>query len=195
MITIDIWTDGACKGNPGPGGFAYKILYGGYTFVYAEGNLSTTNNRMEVNAVLTAFRALQGIEIDNKLEYTFNVYSDSKYVTDAINKNWLFNWFRKDFYNVKNSDIWVQFYNAVTPLMLMSNVTVNFIWVKGHDGNPDNEFVDKLASNSCGYEGILANYGIPTQTEDDTKSKLNEKDLQKACKAICNAATKSRVNM
>lgn len=189
MITIDIWTDGACKGNPGPGGFAYKISYNDYEFVYTEGVLSTTNNRMEVSAVITAFMALQGIEIDNKLQYTINVHSDSKYVTDAINKNWLFNWYRKDFFNVKNSDLWTLFYKAVSPLMLMNNVTVNFIWVKGHNGDINNEFVDQQASGACGYEGIMINYG------KHLNGLNNEKNIQKTCKAVCTSASKSRVNM
>lgn len=157
-VVINIFTDGACKGNPGDGGFAYLIKMNNVVYKYAQGELATTNNRMELSAVLFAFNAIKNIEIDSKLQYEINICSDSKYVTDAINKNWLFNWVRKGFLNVKNTDLWSQVYLLISPLMLQSNMKVNFIWVKGHNGNYYNEIVDKLASQACGKQGVTLNY-------------------------------------
>ena len=155
---INLYTDGACKNNPGNGGFAYMLEYNNTVYKYAQGELSTTNNRMELTAVLYAFYIINSIEIDSKLNYTINVYSDSRYVIDAFNKNWLFNWVRKGFLNVKNTDLWQQLYNLVSPLMLMNNVQVNFIWVKGHHTNVNNNIVDRMAQEACGKQGITMNY-------------------------------------
>lgn len=157
-VIIDIYTDGASKGNPGNGGFGYVIRMNDVIYKYAQGELNTTNNRMELGAVIAAFNAIKVIEIDNKLQYVINLYSDSKYVTEAINKNWLFNWVRRGFMNVKNTELWSQLYLLISPLMLQTNVKVNFIWVKGHNGNYYNEIVDKLASESCGKQGVTLNY-------------------------------------
>lgn len=157
-VTIDIYTDGASKGNPGNGGFAYILKMCNTIYKYAQGELTTTNNRMELSAVVSAFNAIKSIEIDSKLQYVVNLYSDSKYVTEAINKNWLFNWVRRGFLNVKNTELWSELYLLISPLMLQSNVKVNFIWIKGHSGNYYNEIVDKLASNACGKQGVTLNY-------------------------------------
>lgn len=158
IVVIDIWTDGASKGNPGNGGFAYILKMNDVIYKYAQGELNTTNNRMELSAALAAFTTIKNIEIDSKLQYEINLYSDSKYVTDSINKNWLFNWVRRGFLNVKNTDLWGQLFMLVSPLMLLNNVKVNFVWVKGHNGNYYNEAVDKLASQACGKQGVVLNY-------------------------------------
>lgn len=167
-LVIDIYTDGACKGNPGDGGFAYLIKMDRTIYKYAQGELATTNNRMELSAAMCAFNAVKNIEFDSKIQYEINVYSDSRYVTDAINKNWLYNWVRRDFRNVKNTDLWSQMYMLVSPIMLQSNVSVNFNWVKGHSGDYYNEIVDKLASQACGKQGITLNYyyTVPDVHED-----------------------------
>lgn len=157
-IAIDIYTDGSSKGNPGNGGFAYVIRMNGIIYKFAQGEFTTTNNRMELSAAIAALNAIKTIEIDNKLEYIINIYSDSKYVTEAVNKNWLFNWVRKGFLNVKNSDLWSQFFLLISPLMLQSNVKMNFIWIKGHSGIVYNEMVDALAKQACGKQGIIMNY-------------------------------------
>lgn len=162
IVKVDIYTDGSCLGNPGNGGFAYIIFFGDISFYYSYGQLDTTNNRMELSALLYALKSISTIEIDPKLTYEINVYSDSKYVTDAVNKNWLFNWVRKGFLNVKNTDLWSQVYYLLSPLMLMNNVTVNFNWVKGHSGNENNERVDKMARQCCGMQGIVSNYEYRT---------------------------------
>ena len=170
-VTIDIYTDGASKGNPGNGGFGYVIQMGGYVYKYAQGEINTTNNRMELSAVVAAFNVIKSIEIDNKLQYEIRLYSDSKYVTEAINKNWLFNWVRRGFLNVKNTDLWSQLYLLISPLMLQSNVNVRFEWVKGHAGNYYNEIVDKLASQACGKQGITLNYYYQIGKEDTNHDK------------------------
>jgi ribonuclease HI len=158
QVVIDIFTDGSSKGNPGNGGFAYIIRTNGVTYKFAQGELTTTNNRMELSAAIASLNAIKSIEIDSDLQYTINIYSDSKYVTEAVNKNWLFNWVRRGFLNVKNSDLWSQFFLLISPLMLQSNVTMNFIWIKGHSGIQYNEMVDKLAKSACGKQGIVMNY-------------------------------------
>lgn len=157
-VKIDIYTDGSCLGNPGNGGCAYIIYFEKTSYHYACGQLNTTNNRMELSALLSALTTISTIEIDPKLTYDISVYSDSKYVLDAINKNWLFNWVRKGFRNVKNTDLWSQTYNVLAPLMLMSNINITFNWVKGHSGNESNELVDEMAKQCCGVQGIVTNY-------------------------------------
>jgi|WetSurMetagenome_2_1015567.scaffolds.fasta_scaffold00277_11 ribonuclease HI len=165
-IAIDIYTDGSSKGNPGNGGLAYIIRTNGIMYKFAQGELTATNNRMELSAAIAAFNAIKNIVIDNKLQYIINVYSDSQYITEAINKNWLFNWVRRGFLNVKNSDLWSQFFLLVSPLMLQTNVKVNFIWIKGHNGNKYNEIVDKLAKSACGKQGIITNYYFNEKTTE-----------------------------
>lgn len=156
-VKIDIYTDGSCLGNPGNGGYAYILNIGEVVYRYSYGQLNTTNNRMELSAVLAALTSLSNIEIDNRLIYEINVYSDSKYVIDAVNKGWLFNWVRKGFINVKNTDLWSQFFTASAPLMLMPNVKLAFNWVKGHSGNTQNEAVDLMAKQACNNQGIVTN--------------------------------------
>lgn len=156
-LVINIHTDGSCLGNPGNGGCAYIMQIDDLIHRYSCGHFNTTNNRMELMAVLSVFIELKALEIDSKLKYQINLYSDSKYVTDAINKNWLFNWVRKGFVNVKNSDLWSQLYTLISPLMLMDNIDVNFIWIKGHNGNTINEAVDIMAKQACNNQGIVTN--------------------------------------
>lgn len=156
-ININIYTDGSCLGNPGNGGCAFIMHIDDLVHRYACGHFNTTNNRMELSAVIAAFVAIAEMEFDSKIKYQINIYSDSKYVTDAINKGWLFNWVRKNFRNVKNSDLWSEVFIRVAPLMLMSNVSVVFNWVKGHNGNTMNEAVDLMAKQACNNNGIVTN--------------------------------------
>jgi ribonuclease HI len=157
-IAIEIYTDGSSKGNPGNGGFAYIIRMNGVIYKFAQGELTTTNNRMELSAVIAALNAIKSIDIDSKLEYIITIYSDSKYVTEAINKNWLFSWVRRGFFNIKNSDLWSQFFLLVAPLMLQTNVKMDFRWIKGHSGIKYNDMVDGLAKSACGKQGVIMNY-------------------------------------
>ena len=131
MITI--YTDGAAKGNPGPGGYGAVLKFGKHRKELSEGFRLTTNNRMELLAVI---RALQALNTD---EFPVTIYSDSKYVVDAIEKGWLWGWQKKRFKDKKNPDLWLRY----IPLHL--KYKPKFVWVKGHAGNIENERCDQLA--------------------------------------------------
>jgi len=135
--TISIWTDGACSGNPGPGGFAAIVQYTDMEQEICGGEKSTTNNRMELIAVIEALYSLQKPS-------NVTLYSDSQYICNAINQMWLNNWMIHDWKKsdgkpVLNDDLWKE----LVPLLDKHKVTFN--WVKGHSGNNMNERCDKLA--------------------------------------------------
>ncbi len=141
MKTVNIYTDGACKGNPGSGGWAAILEYEGKEKELCGGENPTTNNRMELIAAIEGLKAL-------KTECNVNLYSDSQYLINAINKGWLENWKSKgwkkaDKSKVLNDDLWKELD------ILLQKHTVNFIWVKGHDGHIYNERCDTLASNKA----------------------------------------------
>lgn len=149
---IEIFTDGSSQGNPGPGGFGTILRYGPYEKVLSGGFRLTTNNRMELLAVIAGLEALR------KPGQKVLVVSDSKYVVDAVDKGWLFNWEKKGFKKQKNPDLWMRF------LKVYRKHDVSFRWVKGHDGHPENERCDSLAVAAgsgknlppdSGYEGSL----------------------------------------
>jgi len=135
MITI--YTDGASRGNPGPGGYGTILMYKQHRKELSEGFRKTTNNRMELLAVIRGLQALKG------KGHLVQIYSDSKYVVDAVNQGWIWNWQKKDFKGKKNDDLWRLF------IPLYKNHRVKFIWVKGHDGNPLNERCDELAVDAA----------------------------------------------
>ncbi|QNL48527.1 ribonuclease HI [Olivibacter sp. SDN3] len=130
---IEIFTDGASSGNPGPGGYGVILRAGKYYKELSQGFRRTTNNRMELLAVIVGLEALKkpGNEV--------TIYSDSKYVIDAITKNWVFGWLKKGFSGKKNKDLWLRF------LQVYKLHQVKFVWVKGHAGHPENERCDYLA--------------------------------------------------
>ncbi len=130
---IEIFTDGACSGNPGPGGYGAIMRSGDHYKELSQGFRRTTNNRMELMAVIVALEAIKKPKAKVKL------YSDSKYVVDAINKGWLDNWVKVDFKKKKNPQLWKRF------LQIYKKHEVDFIWVKGHDEHPENERCDELA--------------------------------------------------
>lgn len=132
---IDIYTDGACSGNPGKGGYGIvmKVAEKKYEKRFSQGFRRTTNNRMELLAVIVALEQLKNPETD------VHIFTDSKYVSDAINKKWIYSWIKKGFKNVKNPDLWKRL------LPLLKKHQVQFIWIKGHAGHPENEICDKLA--------------------------------------------------
>lgn len=130
---INIYTDGAASGNPGPGGLGVVMLYGKLRREISEGFTLTTNNRMELLAVIRGLEAIKWEDAD------IIVYTDSKYVTEAINQGWLFGWEKKDFKNKKNPDLWRIF------LPLYRKHRVKFQWIKGHAGNIENTRCDELA--------------------------------------------------
>ena len=133
MAKVTMYTDGGASGNPGPGGYGTLLMYGEHIKQMSEGFRLTTNNRMELLAVIVGLEALtrDGIEVD--------VYSDSKYVVDAVEKRWVFGWEKKGYKDKKNPDLWQRF------LRVYRRHQVQFHWVKGHAGNPLNERVDAMA--------------------------------------------------
>ena len=133
MAKVTMYTDGGASGNPGPGGYGTLLMYGEHVKEMSEGFRLTTNNRMELLAVIVGLEALtrDGVEVD--------VYSDSKYVVDAVEKRWMFGWEKKGYKDKKNPDLWQRF------LRVYRRHQVQFHWVKGHAGNPLNERVDAMA--------------------------------------------------
>ena len=145
MKHVDIYTDGACSGNPGPGGYAAILRYGLAEKVLTGSDPSTTNNRMELSAVIEALSILK-----EPCEVTLT--SDSKYVIDAIQKGWALSWKengwrKKDKKPAQNVDLG----ESLLPLLEVHKVT--FVWIKGHDGHPENERCDKLAVEQ--YQNLL----------------------------------------
>lgn len=130
---ILMYTDGAAKGNPGPGGFGTILKFGNKEKELSEGFRNTTNNRMELLAVIV------GLEAIKKPGWKVMVVSDSKYVVDSVTKGWLKSWVTKDFKGKKNRDLWERYLKASAPH------DVRFQWVKGHAGHPENERCDQLA--------------------------------------------------
>jgi len=131
--SIIIYTDGAARGNPGPGGYGVVLLYKGHRKELSAGFRKTTNNRMELLAVIAGLEALKTTDLPVK------VYSDSKYVVDAVTKGWIWNWQSKRFKNKKNPDLWMRY------IELHKKFDITFQWVKGHANIPENERCDQLA--------------------------------------------------
>lgn len=147
MKSVEIYTDGACSCNPGPGGFGIVFLYGNTRKEFSSGYKLTTNNRMELLAVITALEMLNEPCI-------VSLYSDSKYVIDSVEKRWVFNWQKNNWVKPKNqkvpnADLWQAL------LKLLAVHKVNFIWVKGHNDNVENERCDKLARDAINSKNSL----------------------------------------
>ncbi|MEZ5070191.1 MAG: ribonuclease H [Bacteroidales bacterium] len=130
---ITIYTDGAARGNPGPGGLGVVMIYHSLRKEIAEGYRMTTNNRMELLAVI------RGLEALKRTDLRIRIYTDSRYVSDAVNKGWVFSWEAKQFKKRKNPDLWIRF------LELYRIYKPAFVWVKGHANIPENERCDRLA--------------------------------------------------
>ncbi|MGD0342711.1 MAG: ribonuclease H [Bacteroidales bacterium] len=140
---ITIYTDGAARGNPGPGGYGVVLISGKLRLEKSEGFRLTTNNRMELMAVIVGLEALK------KPKSIATVYTDSKYVADSVEKGWLFQWEAKAFKKKKNPDLWIRF------LKVYRKHNVRLIWIKGHNNNKENELCDRLAVEAYG-SGILS---------------------------------------
>ena len=145
MKKVNIYTDGACSKNPGPGGWAYIIKYKEHMVKKSGSEIYTTNNRMEILAVINALKAL-------KQSCNVKIYTDSKYVVDCINRGWLKKWQENGWMRNKkeqalNIDLWKDI------LKLLEKHRCEFFWVKGHSGHPENELCDKLAVNE--YKKLL----------------------------------------
>ena len=137
MKKVEIFTDGACSGNPGPGGWGAVLRCGTAEKELSGGEKSTTNNRMELTAVISALSAL-------KQRCTVTICSDSKYVIDAVTKGWAKswqknNWIKSDKKPALNDDLWERL------LGLLDQHDVSFVWIKGHAGHPENERCDQMA--------------------------------------------------
>ncbi len=135
---IKIYTDGSSLGNPGPGGYGIILRSEGHYKELSKGYRRTTNNRMELLAVIVAIESLKNLNTEVK------IYSDSKYVVDAVEKGWVFGWEKKGFKKKKNPDLWRRF------LKIYDKHTIQLIWVKGHSDHPENERCDELAVGAAG---------------------------------------------
>tara|TARA_B100000683_G_scaffold232968_1_gene235275 strand:- start:968 stop:1444 length:477 start_codon:yes stop_codon:yes gene_type:complete len=153
-MEVVVYTDGSAKGNPGKGGYGVVMIFGSHRKELSGGFELTTNNRMELLSVIVALESLK------KQNIGVVVYSDSKYVVNAIEKNWLFNWEKNNFAKKKNSDLWIRFLNVYR------KYNVRFVWVKGHSNIKENERCDELAVKAAEsknlkkdiwYENIIAN--------------------------------------
>ncbi len=142
MLKVNVYTDGGASGNPGPGGYGIVLLSGEHRKEMSGGFRLTTNNRMELLAVIIALETLKFDGTD------VTIYSDSKYVVDAVTKGWVFGWEKKGFAKKKNPDLWKRF------LKIYPKHKVDFVWVKGHAGNELNEVADRLAVSAY-QEGVL----------------------------------------
>ncbi|MGY5846062.1 ribonuclease HI [Salegentibacter sp. HM20] len=147
---VHIYTDGAARGNPGPGGYGIVMEWVGkpYKKEFSQGFKHTTNNRMELLAVIEALKKLknQGTRAI--------VFTDSKYVADAVNKGWVFGWEKKAFKDRKNADLWQEF------LKIYRQHQVKFKWVKGHNDHPQNERCDQLAVEASKKSRLLIDSGF-----------------------------------
>ena len=161
-MRVNIYTDGACSGNPGKGGYGIIMEWVGKPYVkeFSEGYRMTTNNRMELLAVIVALEQLkkEGVQV--------LVYSDSKYVIDSVVKGWVFGWVKKGFKDKKNPDLWKRF------LKVYEKHEVKFQWIKGHNDHPQNERCDKLAVAAAKSKNLFVDKEFELSKKEDP-GKLN----------------------
>ena len=152
---ITIYADGGASGNPGPGGYGVVLIYGKHRLEKSGGYRLTTNNRMELMAVIVGLEALKipGCKAV--------VYTDSKYVADAVQKGWLFKWESTAFKKKKNPDLWLRF------LKVYSQHNVRFVWIKGHSNNVENERCDQLATEAYSSSELVEDTGYVSDTESN----------------------------
>jgi ribonuclease HI len=153
---ITIYTDGASQGNPGQGGYGVVLISGKHRLEKSAGFRLTTNNRMELLAVIEGLEALKipGSKVA--------IYTDSKYVADSVEKGWVFQWESKAFKKKKNSDLWIRF------LKIYRKHKVRFVWIKGHADNTENEICDRLAVNACSVSELLEDTGYNFDNETNS---------------------------
>ena len=152
---IRLYTDGAAQGNPGPGGYGAILKFNKHVKELSQGYRLTTNNRMELMAVIV------GLESIKKSGIPITVYSDSKYVVDAVKKGWIWDWEKKDFKKKANPDLWKRYIKVHRKLEPI------FVWVKGHAGHPENERCDQLA--------VAAAEGYDLEVDGEYEKMKNEK--------------------
>ena len=148
MENILIYTDGSSRGNPGPGGYGAILIWGNHRKELSQGFRLTTNNRMELMAVIEGLKAIK----KNTLPVT--IYSDSQYVVNAVEKGWLKTWIKTDFKGgKKNPDLWKAYFK------IAQNFTIKFVWVKGHSTNQYNNRCDELATAAADSKDWLVDEG------------------------------------
>ena len=140
---IRIYTDGAAQGNPGPGGYGTILKFNHAEKELSEGFRLTTNNRMELLAVI------RGLEAITKSGIPITIYSDSKYVVDSVEKGWIWNWEKKNFKDKANPDLWKRY------IPLHQKLKPKFVWIKGHAGHSENERCDVLAVQAASGRNLL----------------------------------------
>lgn len=150
-MLIHIYTDGACSGNPGPGGYGVVMMAGEHRKELSDGYRLTTNNRMELLSVIVALESLK------KENAQVTIFSDSRYVVDAIEKKWLNGWIKKGFSKIKNPDLWLRYSR------IASKHQVNFVWVKGHANNEHNNYCDQLAVAASKSKNLKIDEGYEAQ--------------------------------
>ena len=155
-MSIIIYTDGAAKGNPGKGGYGVVLLSGKHRKELSEGFVLTTNNRMELLAVIV------GLEAVKKTGSEIRVYSDSKYVVDSVEKKWVFSWEKNNFKKKKNPDLWLRF------LDVYRKHSVSFVWIKGHANNKENERCDYLAVKAAEKNNLKKDLWYENQEKDNS---------------------------
>lgn len=161
-MDITIYTDGASRGNPGPGGFGTVLLAGPYRREISAGFRKTTNNRMELLAVIVGLEALK------KPGNNVTIYSDSKYVVDSVEKHWVLGWEKKGFSGKKNPDLWKRF------LAIYRQHNVRFVWIKGHNETPENERCDRMAvAAALDTQNLLVDRGFEESENNDPQLSIN----------------------
>lgn len=153
---IRLFTDGSSRGNPGPGGYGLVLKYRSSVKEFSQGFRLTTNNRMELLAVIKGLTLLK----TNSIPIT--IYSDSKYVIDTVQKDWLSKWIKTGFKGKKNRDLWEQYHQ------ISRNLTIQFVWVKGHNGHPENERCDELAVMAATGKNLIVDEGYENDSNRDT---------------------------
>jgi ribonuclease HI len=155
-MEVEIYTDGACRGNPGRGGYGIVMKNANQRKELSAGYRHTTNNRMELLSVIVALQTMK------KFDVPITVFSDSKYVVDAINLRWVNGWVKKSFKDKKNKDLWIEYLTVIKPFS-----DVKFVWVKGHASNAENNKCDVLATAAADGDNLLI---------DDVYEKLGDEE-------------------
>ena len=156
---ITIYTDGSSRGNPGPGGYGAILMWKGHRKELSAGYRFTTNNRMELMAIIAALEAIK------KEGQQITVFSDSKYVVNAVEQRWVFSWLKKDFKDKKNKDLSMRFLDSY------KKHQIRFIWVKGHADNPFNNRCDELATRAADGTGLLTDVAFEAEKTNATGNK------------------------
>ena len=153
--TINIYSDGSSRGNPGPGGYGIVMEHvgSGYSKEFSEGFTLTTNNRMELMGVIEALKKIKTERAN------ITVFTDSKYVSDSVEKKWVFNWQKNNFKKKKNIDLWTEF------LKIYPKHTIKFIWIKGHNNHLQNEKCDQLAVEASKKTNLREDVGYVLDKE------------------------------